>query len=53
MGSPRAFISTQGPLCETTPDFWRMIWEQRTSVIVMVTELEEGGVVSLCLNVLL
>ncbi|XP_066512489.1 receptor-type tyrosine-protein phosphatase F isoform X4 [Hoplias malabaricus] len=36
-----AYIATQGPLPETLSDFWRMVWEQRTSTIIMMTRLEE------------
>ncbi|XP_045147751.1 receptor-type tyrosine-protein phosphatase F [Echinops telfairi] len=36
-----AYIATQGPLPETLGDFWRMVWEQRTATVVMMTRLEE------------
>ncbi|XP_054870175.1 receptor-type tyrosine-protein phosphatase F isoform X18 [Amphiprion ocellaris] len=36
-----AYIATQGPLPETLSDFWRMVWEQRSSTIIMMTRLEE------------
>ncbi|XP_075997690.1 protein tyrosine phosphatase receptor type Fa isoform X3 [Genypterus blacodes] len=36
-----AYIATQGPLPETVSDFWRMVWEQRTCTIIMMTRLEE------------
>jgi tyrosine-protein phosphatase non-receptor type 7 len=43
--SERTYIATQGPLPWTVNDFWRMVWEQKTSVIVMVTGLEERRIV--------
>ncbi|PIK36504.1 putative receptor-type tyrosine-protein phosphatase delta isoform X4, partial [Apostichopus japonicus] len=36
-----AFIATQGPLVETTEDFWRMLWDQNSTIVVMLTKLRE------------
>uniref|UniRef100_A0A8C7YC69 Receptor-type tyrosine-protein phosphatase C n=1 Tax=Oryzias sinensis TaxID=183150 RepID=A0A8C7YC69_9TELE len=38
----RVFI-VAGPKDETVLDFWRMVWEQQSSIIVMVTRCEEGN----------
>uniref|UniRef100_F7DYM2 Receptor-type tyrosine-protein phosphatase C n=2 Tax=Monodelphis domestica TaxID=13616 RepID=F7DYM2_MONDO len=40
---PRKYIAAQGPREETVDDFWRMVWEQKVTVIVMVTRCEEGN----------
>lgn len=39
-----AYIATQGPLPETTADFWQLVWEQGSVVIVMLTRLTEEGI---------
>nr|XP_027194856.1 tyrosine-protein phosphatase 10D-like [Dermatophagoides pteronyssinus] len=41
--SPREFIVTQGPLHSTRDDFWRMVWEQNSRAIVMLTRCIEKG----------
>ncbi|XP_076348974.1 tyrosine-protein phosphatase 10D-like isoform X1 [Tachypleus tridentatus] len=41
--SPREFIVSQGPLHSTRDDFWRMIWEQNSRAIVMLTRCIEKG----------
>ena len=38
----RAFIATQAPIPDTIPDFWRMIWEQESSTIVVLSKETEG-----------
>jgi len=39
------YIACQAPIDCTLNDFWRMVWEQRCGVIVMVTGLVEDNVI--------
>ncbi|XP_035667064.1 uncharacterized protein LOC118409825 [Branchiostoma floridae] len=40
----RAYIATQAPLEQTCEDFWRMVWEQQSPAIIMLTDFEEQEV---------
>ncbi|WAQ95216.1 PTN13-like protein [Mya arenaria] len=42
-GSVGDYIVSQGPLPETLGHFWQMIWEQRVTVLVMLTLDKEGS----------
>jgi tyrosine-protein phosphatase non-receptor type 11 len=44
-GHPKYYIATQGCLPSTMSDFWDMVWQENTRVIVMTTkEIERGKV---------
>uniref|UniRef100_A0A1I7ZUX3 Tyrosine-protein phosphatase domain-containing protein n=1 Tax=Steinernema glaseri TaxID=37863 RepID=A0A1I7ZUX3_9BILA len=36
-----AYIATQAPLPNTVSDFWRMVWEQESSIIAMLNSSNE------------
>uniref|UniRef100_A0A8C5S6M5 protein-tyrosine-phosphatase n=1 Tax=Laticauda laticaudata TaxID=8630 RepID=A0A8C5S6M5_LATLA len=40
-GKEKAFIATQGPMINTVNDFWLMVWQEDSPVIVMITKLKE------------
>lgn len=37
------YISTQAPTRSTAKDFWKMVWDQETTFIMMLTDFEENG----------
>ncbi|XP_013415624.1 receptor-type tyrosine-protein phosphatase epsilon [Lingula anatina] len=42
-GQTGAFIACQGPKPNTVKDFWRMVWQEDSPVIVMLTNLTEDA----------
>ncbi|XP_027715877.1 receptor-type tyrosine-protein phosphatase H [Vombatus ursinus] len=40
---PQEYIATQGPLPQTVSDFWRLVWDQQSRTVVMLTNCVEGG----------
>ena len=37
----RSYIATQAPLVDTTEDFWRMLWEHGSNIVVMLCSLKD------------
>jgi protein tyrosine phosphatase len=42
-GRPNAYIATQGPIPSTFSAFWRMMWENKSEIILMLTNLIESS----------
>ncbi|XP_013061664.1 tyrosine-protein phosphatase non-receptor type 4-like isoform X1 [Biomphalaria glabrata] len=42
-GIVNRYIAAQGPLPNTCNDFWQMVWEQHSSLVVMLTTKVERG----------
>lgn len=42
-GDVHAYIATQAPLSNTIGDFWRMVWEQQSRVIMMLMAVNEAS----------
>ncbi|KAK0408247.1 hypothetical protein QR680_003854 [Steinernema hermaphroditum] len=41
--TPKDFICTQGPTAATRDDFWRMVWQEKCAVIIMLCSVVEEG----------
>lgn len=48
LGLNRRYISTQGCLPNTINDFWTMVWQQNSRIIVMTTKEVERGRIKCC-----
>ena len=46
----RAFIIAQSPMESTARDFWKMIYDRKCGVIVMLCDLVEDGEVQVVAN---
>ncbi|CAH3194787.1 unnamed protein product, partial [Porites evermanni] len=38
----RLYLATQAPVSSTVDDFWRMVWEQRSTIVVMLSDLTDN-----------
>ncbi|XP_072047180.1 uncharacterized protein [Amphiura filiformis] len=43
VNNPRAYIASQGPKDITIDDYWRMVWQENISVMVMACNIIETG----------
>ncbi|CAH1407386.1 unnamed protein product [Nezara viridula] len=43
-GADKFYIACQAPLQNTIEDFWKMIWDEQSRLIIMLTALTENGV---------
>jgi protein tyrosine phosphatase len=46
-----AYVATQGPLSNTSYDFWRMVWELNSPCIIMLTNIREKNKVHTCIAI--
>ena len=37
------YLASQGPLVNTINDFWQMVWQEESQIILMITHEEEKG----------
>nr|XP_060628477.1 tyrosine-protein phosphatase non-receptor type 7 [Anolis sagrei ordinatus] len=47
-GQEKAYIATQGPMLNTINDFWTMVWQEESPLIVMLTKLKEEKEKCIC-----
>ncbi|KAH9490224.1 hypothetical protein Btru_036087, partial [Bulinus truncatus] len=37
------YIASQGPVLDSVSDFWRLLWQEKVNIVVMLTQLTENG----------